>query len=207
MIELARGEHLGEVRAVNINGWHHHPDIPDWWLTVDDGGGILHRAGVHDIDFCNAMLGDPTWVDASAGRQVRDASQFPDVMWLAIGYSSGAVAGLQVGLWFAPTHARESFSVQVLGTAGAAVLESSLDAGQLIRWGDDPTGLRLEQYSDGYDIAYGRELSSFFAWISSGEPPVLTWREGWQTVRVMQAAYESAVDHRRVTLSPLPIDL
>ena len=204
LIELVHGQRLGEVRAVNVNGWHYHPDIPDWWLTVGDGGGILHRAGVHDIDFCNAMLGDPTWVDASVGRRVREASEFPEVIWLAIGYESGAVAGLQVSLWFTPTHSRESFSVQVLGTAGAALLESTLDEGQLVQWGSDPGALNRERYDDGYEVAYSRELSSFVAWISSGEQPILTWREGWQTVRIMEAAYQSAADHRRVILSALP---
>ena len=203
LIELAHGDHLGDIRAVNINGWHYHPDIPDWWLTIGDGGGILHRAGVHDIDFCNAMLGEPVWVDASCAPRVHLTSEFPEVFWVAIGYESGAVAGIQVCLWFTPTHSQESFAVQVVGSGGAALLESTLDDGQRLSWGREPAALDRELYDDGYDVAYDRELSSFFSWIARGERPILTWREGWQTVRVMEAAYESASRHRRVMLSPL----
>ena len=204
LLQLVRDQSLGEIRALNINGWHYHPDIPDWWLTKDDGGGILHRAGVHDIDVCNAALGEPVWVEASVAPRVREISEFPEVIWVSVGYESGAVAGLQVSLWFTPTHSRESFSVQVLGTGGAAKLESTIDDGQLISWGSDPDTLTFERYADGYEIAYETELSSFLDWIVDGTDPILAWREGWQTVQVMEAAYESAAEGRRVNLLPLP---
>jgi glucose-fructose oxidoreductase len=204
LIELMRGHHLGEIRALNVNGWHYHPDIPHWWLTEEEGGGTLHRAGVHDIDFCNAALGEPTWVEATVAPRVREVSEFPEVIWASVGYESGAVAGLQVSLWFTPTHARESFAVQVLGTGGAAKLESTLDEGQLISWGSDPDTLTLERYDDGYEIAYEAELSSFLRWIAHGAAPILTWREGWQAVRVMEAAYRAAAERRRIILPPLP---
>jgi predicted dehydrogenase len=134
---------------------------------------------------------------------VRTTSEFPEVIWLTIGYATGAVAGLQVSLWFTPTHSRASFSLQALGTGGAAKLESTIDHGQTISWGNDPDALNVEHFDDGYEIAYAAELGSFLDWVVDGTPPILGWREGWQTVRVMEAAYAAAATGRRVDLPPL----
>jgi len=204
LIELVGEDEIGDVRAVNINGWHHHPDIPTWWLRTEEGGGLLHRAGVHDIDICNALLGNPVWVCAAAAPPVRPDAVFAETLWATVGYESGAIAGLQVSLWFSPVHFRDSFSVQVIGTHGSAILRNAMDGGQTLTWGSDAAALHTEVHADGYEVAYYAELSSFVGWVSRHEEPLLTWREGWQAVRVMEAAYDSARAGSRVPLDPLP---
>lgn len=193
LLEIVHSGALGTVVAANINGWHSHDDIPSWWLDPKTGGGLLHRAGCHDIDFLHALLGKSQWVQAIASEDARgDAAQFSETMWLTIGYANSAVAGLQVSLWFGPTHFRDSFDVQVLGTQGSALLNRHVEQPQelLIHVrGRDVE--RLTFADDGTD-ALLVELRSFARWIANDELPVLTWREGLACVQVMQAAYESA---------------
>ena len=202
LLEIVQENELGIVNAVNINGWHHHPDIPPWWLSRETGGGLLHRAGVHDIDFMNAVLGQPLWVQATAAPNVRADAQFSETLWLTIGYQGGAVGGLQVSLWFRPTQFRDSFSVQVLGSRGSALLKSSLNSGVNLTWHSAANAAQELICEDGYAEAYVVELNSFIGWITRGETPVLTWREGWKCVSVMEAAYaSSANDGQRVPVN------
>ena len=196
------GSSLGEIRALNINGGITTPiSRTGGSPRTTAGGSSIVRGARHRR--LNAALGEPVWVEASVAPQVREISGFPEVIWVSVGYESGAVAGLQVSLWFTPTHSRESFSVHVLGTGGAAKLESTIDDGQLISWGSDPTH-SLSSDTPTATRSRRDRLSSSLDWIVDGTDPVLAWREGWQTVQVMEAAYKSAAEGRRVNLLPLP---
>jgi predicted dehydrogenase len=193
LLEIARSDRIGKVVAANIQGWHHHHDIPDWWLDPAIGGGLLERAGCHDIDFLHALLGESLWVRATASPNARGAAaSFSETMWLNIGYRDGAVAGLQVSLWFDPVHFRDSFAVQVLGTKGSAILRRHAQQPQeLIVHSRGEPAERFAFDDDGTE-AYRIELASFARWIQADEPPVLTWREGLACVQVMRAAYLSS---------------
>jgi predicted dehydrogenase len=205
LLELTRQGALGQLTAVNINGWHHHPDIPAWWLRAEYGGGLLHRAGVHDVDYLTALLGEPEWVQAVAPPPVRSQLEFPETLSLHIGYRQGAIGGLQVSLWFVPTHFCESFHVQAIGTGGSALLTRSLDNQQTLAWGADAGQLHRESFEGDGREACALELRSFVDWVLDHRPPVLTWREGWRCVQVMEAAYASAAaEGRRVAVEALP---
>lgn len=193
MLEVCHAGHLGTIVAANINGWHTHDDIPAWWLDPATGGGLLHRAGCHDIDFLHALLGPSRWVQAVALSNARGSdARFSETMWISIGYASGAVAGMQVSLWYKPTHFRDSFDVQVLGTRGSALLKRHANPPQeLFVYAQDQPVQRFA-FDDDATEAYITELTSFARWVRQGETPVLSWREGLACVQVMQAAYESA---------------
>lgn len=195
LLEVCRAGQIGTIVAANINGWHDHQDIPAWWLDPDTGGGLFHRAGVHDIDFLHALLGRSTWVRAVASPNARgDEAKFSETIWANIGFAGGAVAGIQVSLWFGPTPFRDSFDVQVLGTRGSALIKRhSRQPQELfvhVRGGDDE--VERHAFNDDATEAYTTELNSFARWITRDEQPVLGWSEGLACVQVMQAAYESA---------------
>ncbi len=207
LLEIVQSGALGTIVAANINGWHHHDDIASWWLNPSTGGGLLHRAGCHDIDFLHALLGKCQWVQAIASENARgDAAQFSETMWLTIGYANGAVAGLQVSLWFGPTYFRDSFDVQVLGNQGSALLKRHVEQPQeLFLHVRGKDAQRFTFQDDGTD-ALLTELRSFARWIMSDEQPVLTWREGLACVQVIEAAYESArAEGRRIEIKKIPL--
>jgi len=62
--ELALSGELGEPVAIQLSTWHHYPGIANWWMRRDQCGGLLHRVGVHDVDFMRAVLGDVEAVTA-----------------------------------------------------------------------------------------------------------------------------------------------
>lgn len=192
LLEISRADRIGTVVAANINGWHHHHDIPAWWLDPVIGGGLLERAGCHDIDFLHALLGESVWVRAAAAPSARgDAAAFKETMWLTIGYRGGAVAGLQVSLWFQPVHFRDSFSVEILGTKGSAILRRHAEQPQELIVHKLGGSVEYYAFDDDGTEAYCTELSSFARWIRLDEAPVMTWREGLACVQVMRGAYES----------------
>lgn len=207
LLDVARSGELGTIVAANINGWHYHHDIPAWWLDPAMGGGLLHRAGCHDVDFLNALLGEGRWVQAVAPPNARGVdAKFDETIWLTIGYASGAVAGMQVSLWFNPTHFRDSFDVQVLGTKGSAMIKRHSEQPQELFVHVNGREPQRFAFHDEATEAYLSELGSFARWIRRDEPPVLTWREGLACVQVMQAAYESAKQSgKKIDLKPVDL--
>ncbi len=205
LTEIAHSGEIGRPVAININGWHTHPGLGPWWLKREGGGGLLHLAGVHDIDYMNAVMDEPAWVSALAGPKCHPDSNFPDTTWVNIGYRDGGTAGLQVSLWYAPKGFNNSFHVQLLGTDGGAFLQRYQKDRQELTWGREGATLRSESFVGTANLAYIEELSSFARWVKEGATPVLTWREGWRTVQMMQAAYRSAeAGGERIELEELP---
>ena len=156
------------------------------------GGGLLHRAGCHDIDYLHALLGPSQWVSAVHSPPARLEAKYPETMWLTVGFASGAVAGLQVSLWFEPVMFRDSFDVQVLGANGSALLKRHAQQPQELFVAVRGRPLQNRKFEDDATEAYLLELQSFSHWIKEDREPVLTWREGLACVQVMEAAYRSA---------------
>ena len=205
LTEIAHSGEIGRPVAININGWHTHRALPKWWTTWGEGGGPLHATGVHDIDYMNAVMGEPAWVSAVTGPKFHSGTEYPDTIWVSIGFQSGAIGGLQVSFLYAPKGFNDSFHVQLLGTDGAALLERCGAERRELCWGREGEPLNRESFVCTADPAYVEELSSFARWVKEGAPPVLTWREGWRTVQMMQAAYRSAeAGGERIELEELP---
>ena len=204
LTEIAHGGEIGRPVAININGWSNNPRITGWWLRWDQGGGLLHGAGVHDIDYMHAVMGESAWVSAVASPPARPEADFPETMWVTIGFQSGAVGGLQSSLNFSPTAYADSFHVQIIGTGGSALLRRARYQVDLC-WGSAGGELSRESLHDDAREAFRTELTSFADWVRRGTKPVLSWREGWRCVQVMEAAYRSAENGgSRITLEDLP---
>ncbi len=205
LTDIGHSGEIGRPVAININGWHTHRALPKWWTTWGEGGGPLHATGVHDIDYMNAVMGEPAWVSAVTGPKFHSGTEYPDTIWVRIGFQSGAIGGLQVSFLYPPKGFNDSFHVQLLGTDGAALLERCGADRRELCWGREDETLYRESFVCTANPAYVEELSSFARWVKEGATPVLTWREGWRTVQMMQAAYRSAeAGGERIELEELP---
>ena len=183
---------LGDPVAMQISSWHHYPAVPRWWMRRDQCGGLLHRVGVHDVDFMRAILGDVETVSAVSARKVTGEADYDECMAVLLRFRSGTIGSLQAGFRFGPLRFRESCAPWVQCTRGGirmAMFQDHID----LFWGADPEHLTHERFDDlGHDAAYRGELSSFADWVLDGKTPVLSWEEGLRCVEVMEAAYRSA---------------
>ena len=202
-IELALSGELGEPVAIQLSTWHHYPGIAEWWMDPDQCGGLLHRVGVHDVDFMRAVLGDVEAVTALGVGDVTGEADYDECLTVSMRFRSGAIGSLQAGFRFGPLQFRESCAPWIQCTKGGIRLAMFTDHIDLT-WGADREHLEHERFDDiGFNEAYRMELTSFADWILDGKPPVLSWEEGLRCVEVMEAAYRSSADGGRPVGLPL----
>ena len=201
--ELALSGELGEPVAIQLSTWHYYQDIPDWWLRREQCGGLLHRVGVHDVDFMRAVLGDVDVVTAFGVKDVTGEADYDECLTLSMRFRSGAIGSLQAGFRFGPLHFRESCAPWIQCTKGGVRVATFGDHIDVF-WGPDPDHLEHERFDDlGQEAAYRAELMGFAEWILEGKTPVLSWEEGLRCVEVMEAAYRSAAQDGAAVSLPL----
>lgn len=201
--ELALSGQLGEPVAMQLSTWHHYPNIAQWWTERDRCGGLLHRVGVHDVDFMRAVLGDVELVTALGVGDVTGEADYDECLTMSMRFRSGAIGSLQAGFRFGPLHFRESCAPWIQCTKGGirvAMFTDHID----VYWGPDRDHLRQERFDDlGHEAAYRAELLGFADWILDGKTPVLSWEEGLRCVEVMEGAYRSASRNGQPVSLPL----
>lgn len=206
MTQLAHSGELGKPLAINVTGFHLDPTNVGWWRRKNSCGGLLHRAGIHPIDWMRAVLGDAAWAVAVAGPQRLPEVDYPVIMAATYGFKSGAIATIQVALTYPLWKFREAFGPQIVCERGGIRMFPYLDHID-VQWQSsdarEPKAIRFDDL--GFDHAYRLETGSFIEWVLDGKPPVLTWREGLRCVEMMEAAYISAErGGEKVTLPLMP---
>jgi len=122
-----------------------------------------------------------------------------------IGYEAGGLSGLNVCLGFGPTPFNDTFCVDLLCSAGSARLTRHGEEPHKLSWGAGKDSIQTDTFDPSADSAYRMELHSFVDWVQSGTRPVLSWREGWRTVQVIEAAYKSIEEEGlKIPIAPIP---
>lgn len=204
MVELCNV--LGPVVAMNVCAYHDaRPyNFQGWWTRRAGCGGLLALIGVHKIDWMRAMCGDVARVRAVAAPQIDSRYDYPDTLHVSLEFHSGAVGSLCVSLSYPPLRFRESGGPMVICRNGGMRLVPFMDHLDLCWQHNDDKEPRLERFDDlGFDHAYRLEFGDFVRWITEGQPPCLTWREGLRCVEVMEAAQRSADEGGSVIALPL----
>ena len=174
--------------------------VPDWYMDSQRVGLWLLDLGYHVIDLFRWFFGDAHVIHAYLDR--RYGFPHEDNAVILLESSSGAKGTVHVG-WFSKL-VFPSFDFRVIlhGTAGFASTEQYTPANlklyaaveaakNLLR---RATGRRIHPLSyTFYYPSYVKELQQFVDSIRTGSPPPVTIRDGWETVRIIEEIYASAV--------------
>jgi len=204
MIELR--DDLGPVRSISACAYSDgRPyDYQGWWTRRDESGGTLSVNGVHHIDWMRAMAGDVAIVRAVRPPQTDQRFDFPDTLHVSLTFHTGAVGTLDVSFVYPVLRYRETGGPLVICADGGMRLVPYIDHIDLYWQRRDQTENRLERFNDlGFDHAFRQEFSDFVRWITTGEAPCLTWREGLRCVEVIEAARRSADEGGTILSLPL----
>jgi predicted dehydrogenase len=180
-------------RALRTKGYGVHVGWgPSGWFTQKQfaGGGAMADMGVHALDTARFLLGDPKPVSVYAriGTHYKDFD-VDDTGVVLVNWDNGATSYFESG-WWQPHADGPEAATQIYGSAGF---------GQIF-----PTGLRLSQdeiVNPGFphprephcpQSLYDAQLAHFVACIREQRAPNPGGAEGWQNMRVVDAAYESA---------------
>jgi UDP-N-acetyl-2-amino-2-deoxyglucuronate dehydrogenase len=190
--------------------WYRDPsyyaDSPWHGTWAMDGGGALINQGVHMVDMLKWIGGPVRSVFARRRTALHDI-EVEDLVDAIIEFQNGALGVLQASTCLYPGFPER---LDVHGTLGSASLEGSDMAGWAIKGQDAeasqaglPTGA-----SDPGAIGHRYHvpvIQDFVNAILEDRDPMVTGRDGLETLELVMAVYKSAQEGKEVTL-PLPED-
>jgi predicted dehydrogenase len=179
-------------------------DPKSWKGTLEkSGGGVLIDNGTHLIDCLNWWFGEAESVISRCKRIVVSAqNKEEDTSLVAIEYKSGVLAELAITFG-------ARYSTWPKGYIGAAIRTEIYALDGSIRCGNDDPPLSVAM-SDGTQVDYAPDdiftgmpasLHAHFAdCIRGNAKPIVTAEDGVAALEVIEAAYKSEREGRRVNL-------
>lgn len=201
---LAQGGHIGRILFIRCRYGHGgRAGYEQEWRADPEqsGGGELMDQGIHAFDLFRWFLGEFREIYAV----------FPQAFWpmpvednafCTLRTASGQVATLHAS-W---TQWKNLFSFEVFGEEGYLIVEGlggsygpeTLIVGRRPRQFGIPEEQRIEY--PGEDCSWAQEWKDFIAAIREDRRPIADGYDGWQALRLVQAAYESVRREQPVRL-------
>lgn len=213
LVSRVKAGELGKILAVRIRHANYH------WLQLGDsaagkwftdpalsGGGALLDEGIHAADFLLWLLGEPQSTVALTSRSALGLIQ-EDTAIAVYQYPDGTLAEIVTSN--ALLAAQES--VEVYGTQGVALLSGvdlaskELSGSPFLKFykrGEPRIGWQGSSIRPAFqdsDFHYGGPLY-FLECLRSGQPPVVSFEEGWKSLAMILASYQAAQSGQRQAL-------
>lgn len=203
---------IGRPVVANAMFWIYKPD--DYFEVEwrrEKGAGPVFLNLIHDIDNLRFLLGDIIAVTARESNAVR-GNAVEDTSVILLEFASGVLATASVcdatvAAWSWEANSGENPAYPqtdqdcylIGGTHGSLALPSlTLRRAQGERSWYSPLDISRAQVPDEDPLA--RQVSQFVRVIKGQEPPLVSGREGLETLRVIEAVKSSAAIGARVTL-------
>ncbi len=210
LLESGRLGDVFEVRAVWDNARVPAEKATNYRHLLIAGGGYLQEDGSHPIDVCRWFLGDVTEVGAEVLCVATDRFENEDVALLSMRHATGALSSLHITML---THRTGMESYEVFGTRGTLLIRWPYHSTHTL----EPALITLHEHSrQATDLTlstawdpereyvtnwqYLNELTHFCECILEDREPRVTGRDGLAVVEIVNAAYVSASEHRKVKL-------
>ena len=193
---MANAQFIGDEfkRMNNPNNWKGTKDI--------SGGGVLIDNGVHMINLLVAMFGNARDVVAQCDRLVIEPeNKGEDTAEIVVRFENGVMAQVMVTFsaqqcawpaWYCGAAHR----VEVFGTKGSITTTNDLPNFQ--SYYENGTRERLNNDEIPCDMNH-----YFLNCIVNGTESIITTEDARETVAIVEAAYKSAREGRRVSLSEI----
>jgi scyllo-inositol 2-dehydrogenase (NADP+) len=207
---------LGDVMRYEsrFERWQPSPAPGAWRVSTppERGGGQLLDLGSHLVDQALVLFGPVTHVYAEVDARRGDPSD--DDAFIALRHAGGVISHLRASAVTAAPGPR----LRVLGTKGAFIVseldsqEDRLSVGErtdtLPGWGTEPEANWGQLVTGGDSVAVPSERGDwprFYATVAralrDGGPPPVDARDALATLRVLEAARDSAASRSTVALS------
>lgn len=202
---LARAGRIGRLLFLRCRYGHGgRAGYAEEWRAdpAESGGGELLDQGIHALDLFRWFLGEFTEVSAFLGQAFWPIA-VEDNAFCTLRTADGQIASLHAS-W---TQWKNLFSFEVFGENGYLIAEGlggSYGPERLV------IGLRPENFGppaeehltfDGEDTSWTEEWEEFHAAIREDRPPLADGFDGWQALRLVGAAYESARTRGAISLA------
>ncbi len=169
--------------------------------SAESGGGELLDQGIHALDLFRWFLAEFSEVTAAIENAFW-AMEVEDNAFCLLRTPSGQMASLHAS-W---TQWKNLFSFEVLGERGYVIVEGlggSYGPEHLIV-GQRSAGFGVPAEEvhtyDGEDASWAAEWEEFASAIREDRQPLASGLDGWQALRLAEAAYESARARRTISI-------
>ena len=195
---------IGKVLAVRVEvgeylpGWHIYEDYRQMYASRKDLGGGVILSQIHEFDYIYWLFGLPRRLFALGGHL---SSLEIDVEDTASILMECMIEGQPV-----PVHVHQDYvqrppsrTCQVIGDTGKILLDfHSLT----VKVFDEHGELSIKQSFEGFqpNQLFLDELKHFLACLQGRETPMVTVKDGWQSLRMALAAKESLETGKMVAL-------
>lgn len=159
------------------------------------GGGVLIDNGSHAVDLARYLLGPITLVQAQHGVPIQPI-EVEDTTRVFFQTATGVMGSIDLS-W--SIHKETETYVSIFGTEGTLSLgwrESKYRQSEKLSW---------VVFGSGYDKqrAFFRQQQHFLDCIAGDSLPIITPIDGFESVRVVEAAYRSSAVNKWVELEPI----
>lgn len=185
-------------------------DSVDWRGTWKiDGGGALMNQGIHAIDLLYWFMGKVSSVSAYVGTLSHERIEVEDTAVASLRFKNGALGVIEGTTGSYPGSPKR---IEITGTNGSVVLEED----SIVRWefgdkrNDDAEVLSrfsVASSSGGSNdpraisyIGHQREYDDLAAAVINDKEPFITGMDAAQSVRIIEAIYQSARIGKSVSL-------
>jgi predicted dehydrogenase len=220
--QLADEGAFGKVFLVKQSEKHSGPHAPWFWDVTRSGGGVTMDMGCHAIEFFRWFLGKPKAVSvlADMGTYVhRDKTRGEDTATIIVRFENDA-QGMAEESW-----ARQGGMddrVEVFGSLGCAYANlhmgnaiqtySEAGYGYVVEKATTAHGWTYTTWEEIWNYGFPQEMAHFVDCVKNDKEPIETGEDGRATLEILQAAYASAGQGRRIDLpfkseAERPIDL
>ncbi|WP_234731410.1 inositol 2-dehydrogenase [Acidocella facilis] len=191
---------IGELRQVIISSRDPGPPPRDY---VKHSGGIFRDMTIHDFDMARWLLGEePVEISASASRLIDPSlEEFEDFDTVMVNLRTASGRQCHINCCRATSYGYDQ-RMEVFGADGM-LLNENLRASTLRRWSGAYTEAReplLNFFLERYEAAYRTEFEHFRAAVEGNKAMPVTMHDGRQALRLADAALESALSGRVVTV-------
>lgn len=204
--DIAASGDLGEVLHVRQRESHGGPYSP-WFFSRDDaGGGVLMDMACHGIELVRWLLGKPAVVHVSAEIQSTGKlhrTELDDHSHTHLVFENGVTASCEAS-WILQGGMQSV--LEIWGTAGHMVVDLLGETGIRVF---TPKGSSLAATAPGWapslvhgirENGYPQELGHFLRCFREGRTPEESGDDGLAVLEILQAAYASAGEGRRISL-------
>lgn len=182
---------IGPVLAVRaevgeyLPGWHLYEDYRQMYASRRELGGGVILSQIHEMDYLYGLFGLPQTIFAMGGHLSRLEIDVEDVASILMD-----CGGVPVHLHQDYIQRPPSRTLQIIGDQGKIIADFRA---LTVEYFDGEGASRGRDSYEGFDRnqMFMEELSHFFACIEGKETPIVSLRDGAQSLRMALAAKES----------------
>jgi predicted dehydrogenase len=199
-----QAKNLGRIIRTKGYGVHVHWG-PSGWFTQKEfaGGGAMADMGIHALDTVRFLLGDPRPVSVYAKIGTYYGNfDVDDTGVIIVNWGNGVISYIESGWWQPHSDSREA-GTQLYGTEGFGQLfptRVELQKKKEERIEVIESGFEFPRKEHAPQSLYDAQLRYFMECIEKHERPVPGGMEGWVNMKVVDAAYESAITGKVVEI-------